>query len=59
SPSWGGITGTNIDHVLAQGVRRVAVVTAVTMADDMAGTIAFLREKIRRAIIVDLQDRFP
>ena len=45
----GGITGANIDRVLAQGARRVAVVTAVTMADDMAGTIVSLREKIRRA----------
>ena len=45
----GGIDLANIDRVLAQGVRRVAVVTAVTMADDMAGTIASLREKIRRA----------
>jgi thiamine-phosphate pyrophosphorylase len=45
----GGITGANIDHVLAYGARRVAVVTAVTMADDMAGAVASLREKIRKA----------
>ena len=44
----GGINGANIDQVLAQGARRVAVVTAVTMADDMAQAIASLREKIRR-----------
>lgn len=44
----GGITGGNIDQVLAQGARRVAVVTAVTMAEDVAATIASLREKIKR-----------
>ena len=31
----GGIGAANIERVLAQGARRVAVVTAVTMADDM------------------------
>ena len=43
----GGIGGANIEEVLAQGARRVAVVTAVTMADDMAGAVAALRETIR------------
>jgi len=45
----GGISAANIDRVLARGARRVAVVTAVTMAGDMAGAIASLRERIRRA----------
>ncbi len=45
----GGINGANIELVLAQGARRVAVVTAVTEADDMAGAAAALREKIVRA----------
>ncbi|MHB9099657.1 MAG: thiamine phosphate synthase [Syntrophales bacterium] len=45
----GGIGGANIDRVLAQGARRVAVVTAVTEAPDMAGAVAALREKIVRA----------
>jgi thiamine-phosphate pyrophosphorylase len=45
----GGITGANIDQVLAQGARRVAVVTAVTMAGDVAGAVAALREQIRKA----------
>jgi len=45
----GGISGANIGQVLAEGARRVAVVTAVTTAVDMAGTVAFLREKIRQA----------
>lgn len=43
----GGIGGANIEKVLNQGARRVAVVTAVTMADDMAGAVAVLREKIK------------
>jgi thiamine-phosphate pyrophosphorylase len=46
----GGITGGNIDQVLAQGARLVAIVTAVTTADDMAGAITSLREKIRTAV---------
>ncbi len=45
----GGINGVNIDRVLAQGARRVAVVTAVTEAGDMAGAVAALREKIGKA----------
>ena len=43
----GGINGGNIGKVVSQGARRVAVVTAVTMADDMAGAVAALRESIR------------
>jgi thiamine-phosphate pyrophosphorylase len=43
----GGIGRANIEEVLAQGARRVAVVTAITMADDMAGAVAALRETIR------------
>ncbi len=42
----GGINGANIDGVLARGARRIAVVTAVTEAADMAGAVAALREKI-------------
>jgi thiamine-phosphate pyrophosphorylase len=45
----GGITAANIDQVLAEGARRVAVVTAVTQAPDMAGAVAALRERIRKA----------
>jgi thiamine-phosphate pyrophosphorylase len=45
----GGISNANIGQVLAEGARRVAVVTAVTKASDMAATVAFLREKIRQA----------
>jgi len=45
----GGISGANIGQVLAEGARRIAVVTAVATAVDMAGMVAFLREKIRQA----------
>lgn len=45
----GGINGANIESVLAQGARRVAVVTAVTQAPDMAGAVAALRERIKVA----------
>jgi thiamine-phosphate pyrophosphorylase len=45
----GGINGANIGKVLAQGARRVAVVTAVTMADDMAGAVAGLRQTIKNS----------
>ena len=43
----GGINSANIGKVASQGARRVAVVTAVTMAEDMAGAVAALRERIR------------
>ena len=45
----GGIKESNIDAVLAQGARRVAVVTAVTRAADMEGAVRSLRERIRSA----------
>jgi len=43
----GGINGSNIDQVIAAGARRVAVVTAITQARDMAATCAELRSRIR------------
>jgi thiamine-phosphate pyrophosphorylase len=45
----GGINGGNIDRVLAAGARRIALVTAVTRAPDMAAAIAALRARIRDA----------
>jgi thiamine-phosphate pyrophosphorylase len=45
----GGITEFNIDRVLSRGARRVAMVTAVTQASDIAGTVRSLKEKIRRS----------
>ncbi len=44
----GGITRENIDEVVAAGARRIAVVTAVTQADDMAAAVRALRARITR-----------
>lgn len=45
----GGIGLDNIDQVLAQGARRIAVVTAVTAAADPRAAARALRERIRAA----------
>lgn len=45
----GGIKESNMDAVLAQGAKRVAVVTAVTQAADMESAVRLLRERIRNA----------
>jgi thiamine-phosphate pyrophosphorylase len=42
----GGINEANIDQVLAQGARRVAMVTAITRAADIAAKVRSLKEKI-------------
>jgi thiamine-phosphate pyrophosphorylase len=42
----GGINETNIDQVLAQGARRVAMVTAITKAPDIAAKVRSFKEKI-------------
>jgi thiamine-phosphate pyrophosphorylase len=42
----GGINESNIDQVLAKGARRVAMVTAITKAPDIAAKVRFLKEKI-------------
>lgn len=42
----GGINAANIGAVIAAGARRVAVVTAVTRAPDMAAAVAALRQRI-------------
>jgi thiamine-phosphate pyrophosphorylase len=42
----GGITASNIDQVLACGARRVAMVTAITQAPDIADAVRSLRQKI-------------
>lgn len=44
----GGINASNIGRVVAAGAHRVAVVTAITQAGDMAGAVASLREQIRK-----------
>jgi thiamine-phosphate pyrophosphorylase len=43
----GSINETNIDQVLAAGARRVAIVTAITQAPDIAEKVCSLREHIR------------
>jgi len=43
----GGINEANIDQVLAQGARRVAMVTAITRAADIAEKVRSLQDKIR------------
>jgi thiamine-phosphate pyrophosphorylase len=42
----GGIKASNIDLVLERGAKLVAVVTAVTAADDVGAACAVLRKKI-------------
>ena len=42
----GGINEANIGQVLAQGARRVAMVTAITRATDIAAKVRALQEKI-------------
>jgi thiamine-phosphate pyrophosphorylase len=43
----GGITEENIDQVLAQGARRVAMVSTITRAADIAKKVRSLHDKIR------------
>ncbi len=44
----GGIKESNLDEVVAQGARRVAMVTAITQAPDVAAKVRALRERILR-----------
>lgn len=43
----GGITAANLDEVLAGGARRIAMITAITQAADIAQTVRGFRERIR------------
>ncbi|HVO83756.1 MAG TPA: thiamine phosphate synthase [Syntrophobacteria bacterium] len=43
----GGITAANFDQVLAAGARRIAMITAITQAADIAETVRAFRERIR------------
>ncbi len=45
----GGIKSHNVHEVLEQGIRHVAVVTAVTAADDIRGAAKTMREQINAA----------
>ncbi|MBW1997619.1 MAG: thiamine phosphate synthase [Deltaproteobacteria bacterium] len=42
----GGIDLSNIDQVLAQGARRVAMVTAITQAPDIAEKVRLIKDRI-------------
>ena len=42
----GGIKESNMDELLKRGAKRLAVVTAVTEADDIAGAVNKMRERI-------------
>jgi thiamine-phosphate pyrophosphorylase len=42
----GGINSDNLDEVLAAGATRIAMVTAVTMAEDIARTTKEIRKRI-------------
>ena len=42
----GGIKESNMDEVLERGARRLAVVTAVTEAEDIAGEVRRMRKRI-------------
>ncbi len=46
----GGILESNIDQVLTNGARRVAMVTAITQAPDIAAQARALKEKIQSYI---------
>jgi thiamine-phosphate pyrophosphorylase len=43
----GGINESNLEQVLAKGARRVAMVSAITQAEDIAETVRSLRARIR------------
>jgi thiamine-phosphate pyrophosphorylase len=43
----GGIKDSNIGEVLSMGARRIAVVTAITQAPDIAEAIRYFRNRIR------------
>ena len=47
----GGINESNMDQVLAEGARRVAMVTAITKAPDIAAKVRSLKEKIGEVAI--------
>jgi thiamine-phosphate pyrophosphorylase len=44
----GGINSSNMDSVLRQGAKRVAMVTAITQAEDVAGAVRELRRRIEK-----------
>jgi len=47
----GGINESNIDQVLAKGANRVAMVTAITQAPDIAESAMSLKKRIRESVL--------
>jgi thiamine-phosphate pyrophosphorylase len=52
----GGINPANIDQVIAQGARRIAMVTGITKADDISETVKMLRAKILQDTSLNLHN---
>ncbi|MBI5699892.1 thiamine phosphate synthase [Candidatus Saganbacteria bacterium] len=46
----GGIGRDNIDEVLAAGARRIAMITALSQAEDIKETVRYFTKKIREAV---------
>lgn len=46
----GGINGDNIDDVLAVGARRIAMITALTQAEDIKETVRYFIKKIHKTV---------
>jgi thiamine-phosphate pyrophosphorylase len=44
----GGINSSNIDSVLTHGAKKIAMVTAITQADDVAEAVRELRKRIEK-----------
>jgi len=42
----GGISGSNLDQVIARGAKRIAMVTAITQAPNISETVSTLRSRI-------------
>ena len=49
----GGINESNIDQILTTGAQRVAMVTAITKANNISERVSFFRERIRSQICPD------
>lgn len=53
----GGISESNLDRVLAGGAQRVAVVTAITKAPNIAEKVRYLRERILSSRVGTLKSK--
>jgi thiamine-phosphate pyrophosphorylase len=52
----GGITAANLDEVLTRGACRIAMITAITQAPDIAETVRGFRERITKYPLQDRMD---